>query len=51
VALPGFVPTYSGGTARALHPLPLPRRHNVGGTIGERHKACQARGQQETIRP
>jgi large subunit ribosomal protein L28 len=25
--LAGFVPIYSGGTARAFHPLPLPRSH------------------------
>jgi hypothetical protein len=41
VAVAGFVPIYSGGTARAFHPLPLPRSHNVGGTIGESDKTCQ----------
>lgn len=29
VVFAGFVPIYSGGTARDLHPLPLPRRYNV----------------------
>jgi len=28
VVFAGFVPIYSGGTARDLHPLPLPQRHN-----------------------
>jgi hypothetical protein len=46
--LPGFVPIDSGGTARESHPLPLPWSHNVEGTIGERHKACQVRPQ---VRP
>lgn len=32
VAFTGFVPIYSGGTARDLHPLPLPRNHEC-----ERH--------------
>lgn len=41
VAVAGFVPIYSGGTARAFHPLPLPRNHNVRGTIGESDKTCQ----------
>ncbi len=27
VAVPGFVPIYSGGTARAFHPLPLLERY------------------------
>ena len=29
VALTGFVPIYSGGTARDSHPLPLPGSRNV----------------------
>jgi len=29
VVLAGFVPTYSGGTAREFHPLPLPGSHVV----------------------
>ena len=29
VVFASFVPIYSGGTARDLHPLPLPRSHNV----------------------
>jgi hypothetical protein len=41
VALAGFVPIYSGGTARDLHPLPIPRRHNVGSTLGDRGEGCQ----------
>lgn len=41
VALTGFVPIYSGGTARDLHPLPLPRSHIVEGTLGEREEGCQ----------
>ena len=41
VASTGFVPIYSGGTARDLHPLPLPRSHNVEGTLGDREEGCQ----------
>ena len=41
VAFTGFVTIYSGGTARDLHPLPLPRSHIVGGTLGDREEGCQ----------
>ena len=41
VAFTGFVPIYSGGTARDLHPLPLPRSHIVEGTLGDREEGCQ----------
>ena len=41
VALAGFVPIHSGGTARDLHPLPLPENHNVSGTVGEGVNSCQ----------
>jgi len=41
VAFTGFVPIYSGGTARDLHPLPLLRSHIVGGTLGDREEGCQ----------
>ncbi len=41
VAYTGFVTTYSGGTARDSHPLPLPRNYNVTRTLGERSKYCQ----------
>ena len=41
VASTGFVPTYSGGTARDSHPLPLPRSHNVEGTLGDKEERCQ----------
>ena len=41
VAFMGFVPIYSGGTARDLHPLPLPRSHIVEGTLGDREEGCQ----------
>ncbi len=41
VVITGFVPIYSGGTARDLHPLPLPRKLNVGGTLGDRSNFCQ----------
>jgi hypothetical protein len=40
VASTGFVPIYSGGTARDLHPLPLPRS-NVEGTLGDKEEGCQ----------
>ena len=41
VAFTGFVPIYSGGTARDLHPLPLPGSHNVEGTLGDQEEGCQ----------
>ncbi len=41
VAFTGFVPIYSGGTARDLHPLPLPRSLNVDGTLGDGAEFCQ----------
>jgi hypothetical protein len=41
VALTGFVPINSGGTARDLHPLPLPRNHNVTGTLRDVGNFCQ----------
>jgi len=41
VALAGFVPIDSGGTARDLHPLPLPENHDVSGTLGEPVNFCQ----------
>jgi hypothetical protein len=41
VAMTGFVPIYSGGTARDLHPLPLPRNHNVTSTLGDGSNFCQ----------
>jgi hypothetical protein len=41
VAFTGFVPIYSGGTARDSHPLPLPRNYNVTGTLGEGTNFCQ----------
>jgi hypothetical protein len=41
VAVAGFVPIDSGGTARDLHPLPLPGNHNVSGTVGDRANSCQ----------
>jgi hypothetical protein len=41
VALAGFVPIHSGGTARDSHPLPLPENYNVGGTLGDRSNFCQ----------
>jgi hypothetical protein len=41
VAFTGFVPIYSGGTARDLHPLPLPRSHIVESTLGDREEGCQ----------
>jgi len=41
VAFAGFVPIYSGGTARDSHPLPIPRNHNVEGTLGDQEEGCQ----------
>jgi hypothetical protein len=41
VALAGFVPIHSGGTARDSHPLPLPGNHDVSGTLGDRVNSCQ----------
>ena len=41
VAFTGFVPIDSGGTARDLHPLPLPGSQIVEGTLGDREEGCQ----------
>ena len=41
VASAGFVPIDSGGTARDLHPLPLPEITIVSGTVGESGIFCQ----------
>jgi hypothetical protein len=41
VALAGFVPIHSGGTARESHPLPLPGNHDVSGTLGDTVNSCQ----------
>src|SRR5262249_28681337 len=41
VALTGFVPIHSGGTARELHPLPLTQESQCGGTLGDCVEICQ----------
>ena len=50
MAVPGFVPIYSGGTARELHPLPVLWSY-TGSTIGEGSKTCQAQLEPQRLIP